>query len=245
MRFHMREAKRSATKTKSKSATSTISQPARTAILTKTVNPSVDPGSKEQIMTRTADPIGALVSENHRSGPVSRPEMRSDPSPARTRHALRDPSEMPADSESLGGKLHIAKEDFPDGRDLIWCAASVYGQPQPDNVMARERRGWEPVWGSDFEGRFKHFVPSGGKMDEPIVKDGLMLMARDLRWSMKAKAEEARKAAAPVLAQAQQLQRGQVDGVAFPGRALNVSGRQGLSKSVEPLDAAAIRETGR
>jgi hypothetical protein len=155
---------------------------------------------------------------------------------------LRDVSEMPADMGEVGGKFHIPQSEFPDQFDLVWCAASVYGQPQPDNVMARERRGWESVWGSDFGGRYKHFVPTGGKLDEPIVRDGLMLMARPASWSAKAREEDRRKAAAPVLAQAKSLQSGQVEGVRFPGRPLNVSGRSGISKTVEPLDAPALRQ---
>ena len=190
-------------------------------------------------MTRTADPLGALVSENnHRGGPVSRP-ARTDPI---QRHRLRDVSEMlPADE--AGTKLNIPASEFPEGYDLIWAACSIYGQPQPDNIMAREKRGFVSVWGSDFDGKYKHFVPPGGKMDEPIVRDGLMLMARDARWSARAREEDKRRAAAPVLAQTKSIQSGQIDGLGgFEGRAMNVNGRRGISKTVEPLDAGAIRD---
>jgi hypothetical protein len=149
---------------------------------------------------------------------------------------------MPADTEG-SSIFSIARSDWPDGRELIWCTVSVFGQPQDDNRMKRERRGYEGVWPEDFGGRYAHLVPSGHQ--GPIIKDGMMLMCRQTTWGDRAREEERRKAAAPVLAQAQSLQRGQLDGVAFPGRALNVSGRSGISKSVEPLDAGAIRETGR
>jgi len=70
-------------------------------------------------------------------------EQRASPRPRHDRN--RPISEMPEYDENIGNTLHIRRDEWPDGIVLQWITASVYGQPQPDNVSKYARRGWEPV----------------------------------------------------------------------------------------------------
>jgi hypothetical protein len=145
-----------------------------------------------------------------RGGPVRR-EERTDPRPARQRHMLRPVSEMPDAQENT--PLHIDKGDFPDDFDLQWITTSVLGQPQSSNRMKHERRGWEPVHGDDFGGRYDGRWTAPGDLNE-ITVDGMTLMARPRTWSEKAKADERRAAHAAVRVKQEQLGAGELPGVA-------------------------------
>lgn len=190
-------------------------------------------------MTKTESPLGPPNTDVNKGGLVSR-EQRSDTRstvPGETRrHRIRPVSEMAEFTDDVSG-LNIPKSEHPDQFDLIWCTTSVFGQPTNDLLMKRERRGYEAVHAEDFEGRYAYLVR--GQQSGPIVKDGMMLMARPTSWGEKAREEEKRKASGAVAQQTRSLQSGHVEGVRFldgtrPGK---------VSKTVEPLDSEALRST--
>lgn len=165
-------------------------------------------------------------------GPVSR-ETRADPRP-RQRHQWRPVSEMPADTEN--DRLHIDKSDYPDGFDLQWVTASIFGQPQPNHFSRFERRGYEPVHGDDFEARYDgRFTPVGHK--GPIEVDGMVLMARPMEWTLKAKSEDRRRAAEAIAIKEKQLRGGDIEGVGMDGGAQHPSalGVNRIRRSYERL----------
>jgi hypothetical protein len=182
--------------------------------------PTYDELAKELEETRK------LVGER-RGGPVHR-EARSDPRP---RHQLRPVSEMADQQEST--PLHIPASDFPDQFDLTWVTDSVLGQPQGSHRMRREQRGWVPVHGEDFGGKYDgRFTPKGTQGE--INVDGMVLMARPKSWSEKARKEDQRAAQQAVAIKAQQLGRGALPGVSGADH-VSAKNFNHLRKHHEPL----------
>jgi hypothetical protein len=144
----------------------------------------------------------------------SSPRETAPPTAERPRHRLRPLEEMPPEVE--GSRMHIDKSEYPDGFDLQFVTKSIYGQEQPSHTAGFYRRGWEPVHGTDFEGRFDgRWTPPGYK--GPIEIDGMILVARDARWSAKAKEDDRRKAQMALAVKEQQLRGGQIEGVGMDG----------------------------
>jgi hypothetical protein len=149
-------------------------------------------------------------SANHRA-PMRSESQRTPPVQREQRHRLRPIAEM-AEDEPTGSRLWIDPKEFPEGFDLCWITKSVHGQPQPSHFSRRLKRGWVPVCAGDFEGKFDgRFTPPGHQGE--IEVDGLVLAARDARWSAKARQEDRMNAAAAVLIKEQQLGSGELQGV--------------------------------
>jgi hypothetical protein len=112
------------------------------------------------------------------------------PGPAREplraeRHRLRPPEEYPGDDDG-NDRLRIPRNEYPEGFDLQFVTTKVFGQPVPTHRASFERKGWEPVHASDFQGQFDgRFLPEGHQGE--IEVDGLVLMARPQSWSDQAK----------------------------------------------------------
>jgi hypothetical protein len=171
------------------------------------------PQDAPKLEAKTEKP-SALVSEP--GGPVQR-ASRADPRP---RHQLRPLGEMPDSTDD--DRLRIPKDEFPDQFDLQWITDSIFGQPQPHHRSRHERRGWEPVFPEDFEGRYRgRFCPIDYKGE--IKVDGMVLMARPRAWSDKARLEDQRRAAEAVMIKERQLRGGEIDGVGMDGGAQHPS----------------------
>jgi hypothetical protein len=173
------------------------------------------------------------------SAPVKRsirssPRETAPPTAERPRHRLRPLEEMPTEVE--GSRMHIDKSDYPDGFDLQFVTKSVYGQEQPSHIVGFYRRGWVPVHGNDFEGKFDgRWTPAGHT--GPIEIDGMILVARDARWSAKAKEDDKRKAQGALAVKEAQLKGGHLEGVGMDGGAQHPSalGVNRVRKTVERL----------
>jgi hypothetical protein len=176
------------------------------------------------------------------AAPVERSAARSGPRETEPptndrpqRHRLRDPSEMPPEVE--GNRMFIHRSEYPDGFDLQFVTKSIYGQEQPSHLAGFYRRGWEPVHGDDFGGKFSgRWTPVVHK--GPIEIDGMILVARDARWSAKAKEDDRRKAQMALAVKEQQLRGGQIEGVSMDGGSRHPSALASnkIRKSYERLD---------
>ena len=135
--------------------------------------------------------------------PPTREPLRHDPN--------RDISEYIEDEEH--DRLRIPRTDYPDGFDLQWVTHSVFGRVEAQHRGRFERKGWVPVLATDFEGKYRHFVPE----DHPgeIEVDGLVLMARPKRFSERAKQINDQQANEKVAIKERQLRGGEVDGIKF------------------------------
>lgn len=132
--------------------------------------------------------------------------------PKGERHVLRAAGEYPAD-DMQGGMHHIEKRDFPQGYDLQWLGISVWGQPLNFVVADFTRKGWEPVYADDFDGKFGYMVPPN--WEGPIVVQDLMLVARSMAWSEVARKRQRYEAESQVNVKVGQLRRGELDGVSL------------------------------
>jgi hypothetical protein len=157
------------------------------------------PSSRPAFATDPVDRTAAMRSSPRETEP---PTMR--------RHRLRDPSEMP--DEVASNRMGIDRSEWPDGFSLQWITRSVFGQEQPTHVAGFYRRGWEPVHAEDFDGRYEgRWTPPGHK--GPIEVEGMMLVARDARWTKKAEAEDKRKAQQALAVKEAQIRGGVVEGI--------------------------------
>jgi hypothetical protein len=94
-----------------------------------------------------------------------------------------------------------------DGFALQWITRAVRGMETPQEVSKMTRGGWTPVHQSDFDGMLDgDFMPKG--LDDVIVVDDCMLVARPIEIHNKAKAMERRMANSPLQITEEQLGRG-------------------------------------
>jgi hypothetical protein len=144
---------------------------------------------------------------------AQRPAQRMDASAARPapRHVLRDPADYIEWEEEQ--RLNIPRQLFPPDFDLQWVTQSVFNQPQLQHESRFRRQGWVPVRQDDEIGeRYRGmFMPHS--VEGEIVVDGLVLMARDKRWSDKARGIDMRRAAERVHIKESQLRQGALTGV--------------------------------
>jgi hypothetical protein len=165
----------------------------------------------------------------------SSPRETEPPTSNRPRHRLRPLEEMPAEQEV--SRMHIDRSKYSPGFDLQFITKSVYGQEQPSHTAGFYRRGWEPVWASDFDHKFDgRWTPPGHQ--GPIEIDGMILVARDARWSAKAKEDDKRKAQGALAVKEAQLKGGQLEGVSMDGGSRHPSALASnkIKKSYERLN---------
>lgn len=165
-----------------------------------------------RMATHTLEPSLATPIESPSIVPDVVPvEVKPKP-PKSERHALRPVSEYPAD-DMQGGMHHIERCDFPQGYDLQWLGVAVWGQPLNFVIADFTRKGWEPVYPEDFDGKFAYMVPP--KWEGPIVIQDLMLVARSMAWSEVARKRQQREAEGQVNVKVGQLRRGELEGVSL------------------------------
>ena len=106
-------------------------------------------------------------------------------------------------------RFGISPELMPEGVDFVWITSEVRGQPFPEIRSQFERGGWTPVHHEDFDGRFDGMWGKRGQTGE-INVGGLVLAARPMEISARAKMRERRAAEEPMKLKEMQL-RGGVD----------------------------------
>lgn len=164
-----------------------------------------------------AAPVPAKIESNLPAGNGALPPSGGDnlpkPVATRLRHQLRPLSEYPADMMT-SDKLHIPRNQWPDGRALQWGLLSVWNQPFLGAQTTDQQTGWEPVHPDDFHGKFAHKVPADWG-DRPIVVDGLILMARPMQWQLHAQARDKREAQQVINIRVRQLHKGELEGISL------------------------------
>lgn len=137
---------------------------------------------------------------------------------------------------SAPDRLHIPRDMFPEDMDLQWVTRTVFGQEFPQRVSAFFRRGWTQVHPEDFDGRFDGmFSPRGSK--EPIEVDGLLLVARPLEFSLRAKKADQMAAREQVAIKEAALTGGHMEGVTGASHPSAV-GFNHIRKSIEQVEVA-------
>lgn len=90
-------------------------------------------------------------------------------------------------------RLRIPPDMIPDGMSLQWVTSSVLGQSMAQHRSTFERTGWTPVHQEDFDYRFNGmFMPRNA--DGEITVEGLVLMARPIELTEKARQRDRRQA---------------------------------------------------
>lgn len=136
--------------------------------------------------------------------------------------------------DNEAGQLHIPRDMFPPGFDFQWVTDTVYGQSMPQHRAKFERGGWAPVYQDDFDGTFDgKFMPKGAQGE--ITVDGLVLMARPLRFSIAAKKRDLAAAREAVMIKQQQLTGGDMPGVSLDSKHATALRSNRIVKTVEPF----------
>jgi hypothetical protein len=87
----------------------------------------------------------------------------------------------------------VVKDLEADGFSLQWSAVECAGMPIRDSYI--EQNGWSPVLRSDWGGILSKHAEGDGPPDSPIMRGGLMLVARPVEIHRKAKQFEKAQAA--------------------------------------------------
>ena len=111
-----------------------------------------------------------------------------------------------------GDKLGIPKDQWPEGITMMWVTQEVRGDRGLDRTPMFETSGWLPVHGEDFDGQFDGmFTPKGTR--GPIVKEGLMLMAKPTEMVDKSYKRDQQDAKNVVQIKERDIFGGKMDGV--------------------------------
>ena len=111
-------------------------------------------------------------------------------------------------------RFHVPANMIPEGMSLQWVTSQVYGQEQTQHRAEFERKGWTPVHGEDFDGRFDGmFMPKG--QDGEISNGGLVLMARPKELTDAAHKRDLRKAREQLAIKEAALRGGDIPGVSL------------------------------
>lgn len=128
-----------------------------------------------------------------RKNPLPKVEAKAAP---KTQHKMRAQPNwdtVDPDDENAPDRLHIDKSLIPDGMDLMWVTSEVFGQPDHQHRAEFERKGWTPVHQEDFDGRFDGMFMKKGDPAEINVR-GLVLMARPMELTKRARERDKRAA---------------------------------------------------
>jgi len=125
-----------------------------------------------------------------------------------------------------------------DGIDLQWVTDSILGQSSPQQRMAFEINGWEPVTGDMFDGMFDGMYAKKGHQGE-INYEGLVLMWRPMELTIEAKQEEAQARNNQLVAQQNMIKGGNIPGFSpgfEPDHPTALAGNR-ISRSIKaPMD---------
>lgn len=162
------------------------------------------------------------------------PTGQTVPSAPKPRMKARPNWEEYDPGEDSEDRLKISADLFPPGFSFQWVTNSVLGQEMPEFRSRFERKGWTPVHQEDFDGVFDGKFMARGKEGE-ITVDGLVLMARPMEFTNRAKKEEQRKAREAVLIKQQQLTGGEMPGVTLDSRHPSAMRTNKINVTVEPV----------
>lgn len=138
------------------------------------------------------------------------------------------------EAEDTPDRLRIPISMIPEGMSLQWVTNSVLGQPVPQHRAQFEKKGWTPVHQEDFDGRFDGmFMPRGA--DGEIAYEGLVLMARPIEFTKRAKEQDRRNAREQLQIQEAALRGGQLDGVTLDTQDKSALNYNHVKKSYERI----------
>lgn len=199
------------------------------------------------------------MSEEAATAPVApRRSMRRRPAPpaAAVVKAAADRAEKPSMMAKMKARPNWESEDFVgvgmegtdrlkipaelvnalyrDGVALQWATKSVRGMETPQQMSQMTRGGWTPVHQSDFDGLLDGlFMPKG--VDEPIIVEDCILVARPVEIQRKAIAAQRREASRPLQIAEEQIGQG------IPG--VTGSNHKSVSNTIKKsLETVAIPE---
>jgi hypothetical protein len=120
-----------------------------------------------------------------------------------------------------------------DGIALQWVTKSVRGQETPQELSKMTKGGWTPVHQSDFDGILDGmFMPKG--VDEQIIVEDCLLVARPTELQKKARTAEGREARRPLQVVDEQLGHG-IPGVTGSGHPTALRGNM-INRTVERIE---------
>jgi hypothetical protein len=120
-----------------------------------------------------------------------------------------------------------------DGIALQWVTKSVRGQETPQELSKMTKGGWTPVHQSDFDGILDGmFMPKG--VDEQIIVEDCLLVARPTELQKKARAAEGREARRPLQVVDEQLGHG-IPGVTGSAHPTAIRGNM-INRTVERIE---------
>jgi len=174
--------------------------------------------------TKTAEQIKAMADRAEKK-PL--PKMKARPN-------WDDDTVFAAGSDDVD-RLKIPQEIIDslhrDGMSLQWVTRTVRGQEMPQETAKYIKGGWTPVHQSDFDGILDGMFMSKG-VDDVIVVDDCMLVARPAEIQKRARLKMERDALAPMRIKEQELGHGIPNVTGSTDRSVHNS----IKKSMERID---------
>jgi hypothetical protein len=143
--------------------------------------------------------------------------------------------ETAVDDDASVDKLHIPRDMIPEGMDLQWVTTEVCGQAVPQHTALFTRKGWTPVHPEDFGGRFDGMFTARGD-NGPIQMGGLVLMARPIELTKKARAKDKAAAREQVAIKEAALGAGNLEGVTLDAQHPSALKTNRISRSWERIE---------
>jgi hypothetical protein len=140
-------------------------------------------------------------------------------------------------AEDTPDQLRIMPSLIPEGLSFQWVTESIYGKPMPERLAMFERKGWTVVHNDDFDGQLDGLYNKRGST-EPVRKDGMVLVARPVEMTIKARARDKQQALEKVRIKEQALFGGELlseKGVTLDATHRSAVGFNRINKSVERL----------
>jgi len=118
-------------------------------------------------------------------------------------------------SEENVDMFHIAQEDLPgDGKyDFQWVPTGILGKDEPRFLSTAEANHWRVVLSQDFNGWGDGQFDCKKGQDVPVTRENLVLVARPLEFSIKARQADMRRAQEQANLKQSSLMSGQMPGV--------------------------------
>jgi hypothetical protein len=163
-----------------------------------------------------------------------RPKKEEKAPPKYKMKAKPNWEEIDPNTEDTPDRLRIPVEMWPEGLSLQWVTDSVLGQSMGQHRAIFERTGWTPVHQSDFDGKFDGmFMPRGAEGE--IKYEGLVLMARPLEMTLKAKREDQKRAREQIEIKERALRGGDIPNVSLDAQHESALKTNKVSKSYERI----------
>ncbi len=187
----------------------------------------------------TAEDVRGFVKDQEEASAALSRAMSQPPKGKKTWAAMKAGNNWDggiADAEESPDEFNISRDKFPEGMDLQWWTAEIYGQPMKQRMATAARGGWTQVHDTDFDNWHHRVLGARYGLDDGgfIVHKGTALHARPQEISDRSKAREIRKARDVIATREQAFKGGDIGATGANHPSALATNK--ISRSIERID---------